>query len=386
MHERIEAAFRVVLLFLVFYLTTFVGSPAYAEANPVEGKHLFKHYCAVCHGLSGKGDGINADSLGDVHPTDLTSSDIDKLDDEEIYEVIEGGGAAIDVSYFMPPWGEVFSEDQINSIIAYIRALSEEQGDPAIVAVRISGVGKKGEGKCLVCHAKENSLINPIGPNIGHEGSKWYPEALAEFLKEPGRLRPNGFMPFTKSKMPNFFFSDAEMTALVDYLMTLKDEGVQPDVLMGWDPSDPALIEEGEFLYIEEFACDGCHKRSPGGEGGIVGPELSNAMGRIRPEWVYYWLKNPQVMRPDTPMPNFKMSDDQTRSILAYLMSLVSGGSKATTVSNPIADPASVAKGQRIVEGKNCSGCHLMDSFNSQLGLEDDGLNEEAVSEEIEEE
>ncbi len=385
LHERIETAFRVALLFLVLHFVAFSGSPAHAGPDPVEGKHLFKHYCVVCHGISGKGDGINADSLGDVHPTDLTTAEFDKYDDEEIYEVIEGGGAAVDISYYMPPWGEVFSEDQINSIITYVRTLSEEQGDPSIAAVRVSSIGRKGEGKCLVCHAKKSNLLSPIAPNIGHEGSKWKPEALEEFLREPGKLRPNGFMPFTKAKMPNFFFTDQEITALVDYLMTLKDEGVKSDVLMGWDPSDVSGIEEGEFLFNEEFACDGCHKRSPGGDGGIVGPELSNAMERIQPEWVYYWLKNPQAMRPDTPMPNFKMSDSQIRSILAYMMTLTPGESRATTVSSTIPDPASVAKGQRIAEGKNCGGCHLMDSFNTQLGMADESQEEDPASETTEE-
>jgi len=369
LHERIEVLFRVTFLFLALHLTALAGSPAYAESDPTEGKHLFKHYCAVCHGISGKGNGLNADSLGDVHPTDLTNSEFDKYDDQEVYEVIEGGGAAVDISYYMPPFGAVFSEDQINNIVAYIRTLSEAQAEQA-AAVRLGDLGMREDSKCVMCHAKESNLLRPIAPNIGHEGTKWKPEALASFLREPKKLRPNGFMPFTKAKMPNFFFTDQELAALVDYLMTLKDEGLRSDVLMGWNPSDPVMIEEGEFLFNEEYACDGCHKSSPGGEGGVVGPELSDAMSRLRPEWVYYWMKNPQAMRPDTPMPNFNMSDEQARAVLAYLMGLSPSGSKATAVVSLNSDPASIFKGKRIAEGKNCAGCHLMNSFNTQLSLE----------------
>ncbi|MFQ5589235.1 MAG: c-type cytochrome [Nitrospiria bacterium] len=356
------------------------GSAQEDDVDPKAGRHLFRHYCAVCHGFTGKGNGINADNLGDVHPTDLTSEDIDKLDDEEIYEVIEGGGAAIDISYYMPPWGSVFSPEQINDIIAYIRTLSEANGKELSEVVRFADVGKKGEDGCVMCHSREKTLLRPIAPNIGHEGSKLRREWLARFLKQPELLRPVGFMPFTKSKMPNFFFTDAEVEALVSYLMTLKDEGVQPDVLAGWDPTDPAEIEQGEILYFEDYACDGCHKQTTDGQGGAVGPVLSYATERIRPEWMFYWIKNPQAMRPDTPMPNFNMPDDQIRSILAYLYSLNGNASVASTVANKsAANPARVAKGKKLVESKNCKGCHLIDSFNSQLGaMEEDAELEDA--------
>lgn len=363
-----ETASKLTFFLLVVYLSLFAAaSSARAEADAREGKHLFRHYCAVCHGDSGKGNGINADQLGDVHPTDLTTSEFDKYSDEEIFEVIEGGGAAVDISYYMPPWGGVFSEDQMDSLVAYLRTLSEENGMPLPETVRLPDLGVEGDARCLVCHARTTDLLRPIAPNIGHEGSKWRPEALLKFLRQPEKLRPNGFSPFSKAKMPQFFFSEAEGAALVDYLMTLKDKGVSSSVLKGWDPSDPEEIEKGQIIFEEDYACDGCHKREPGGEGGIVGPELSDAMMRIRPEWVFYWLKNPQAMRPDSPMPNFKMSDEQTRSILAYLMNLNESAPQAMAVSDRPMDAERIDKGKRIVESKNCGGCHKIDSYNSQL-------------------
>jgi len=362
------------LFVAVFLLIFFLHSPFLAQASeepsPKVGKHLFRHYCAVCHGVSGKGDGVNADYLGDVHPADLTSESIDKLDDEEIYEVIEGGGAAVDISYYMPPWGAVFSESQIHSIVAYIRTLSAANGSKEGAVVRFSDLGKQGDEGCVACHSKEDNLLQPIGPNIGHEGSKLKKEWLAGFLKRPERLRPIGYMPLTKSKMPNFYFTDAEVDALVAYLMTLKDEGVNRQVLAGWNPTDPDEIEKGQIYFEEDYACDGCHTRSADGPGGIVGPDLLYAAKRILPEWMFYWIKNPQRIRPDSPMPNFNIPDDQIRSILAYIYSLAGDASIAMTVADEAsADAAQLAKGKKIVESKNCRGCHLIDSFNSQSGV-----------------
>lgn len=359
--------------FFFFILVGFSLSPFVLQAEASDaadakvGKHLFKHYCAVCHGVTGTGNGVNADRLGDVEPADLTSESIDKLDDEEIYEVIDGGGAAIDISYYMPPWGALFSESQMWSLVAYIRTLSAANGAEEAAAVRLADLKKQGDEGCVACHSKEKNLLRPIGPNIGHEGSKLNREWVAGFMKQPERLRPIGYMPLSKAKMPNFYFTDAEVDALVDYLMTLKDEGIHPSVLMGWNSSDPDEIEKGQILFEEDYACDGCHTRGSD-EGGIVGPDLSYAAERIRPEWMFYWIKNPQRIRPDSPMPNFNMPDDQIRSILSYIYSLAGDASLAVTVSGEArADSEKLAKGKKILEAKNCKGCHLIDSFNSQL-------------------
>ncbi len=374
LRERKRAAFNSVYAVLLSFLLLFIINPLSAfaqedEASPKAGKHLYKHYCAVCHGFTGKGNGPNADNLGDVHPTDLTSEAVDKLEDEEIYEVIEGGGAAIDISYYMPPWGSILSSEQINDIVAYIRTLSEANGREISDVVRFADVRREGDDKCLMCHSQEQNLLRPIAPNIGHEGSKLRKEWLRGFLKEPELLRPVGFMPFSKSKMPNFYFTDAEVDALVAYLMTLKDEGIDPNILAGWDAGDPAEIEKGKIYFVEDYACDGCHKRSSDGDGGTVGPELSSAVERIRPEWMFYWLKNPQRMRPDTPMPNFDIPDEKIRSLLSYLYG--SGGNaamaRAVSMDEPL-DEKQLEKGKKIVESKNCQGCHLIDSYNSQSG------------------
>ena len=368
-----ESSFSLSFLLFVFLLIFSPVSVAAqgdegSGANLKNGKHLYKHYCAACHGSSGKGNGVNSDHLGDVHPTDLTGSSIDKLDDEEIYEVIAGGGAAVDISYYMPPWASVLSKEQIHSLIAYIRTLSEANGATVSIIVRFADVRNQGEA-CVVCHSKEKNLLRPIGPNIGHEGSKLRKDWLRGFLKQPEDLRPIGFMPLTKAKMPNFYFTDAEVDALVDYLMTLKDEGINPKALLGWNPTDPKEIEKGQIYFEDDYACDGCHKRSPDGDGGIIGPDLLNAVERIRPEWMFYWIKNPQLIRPDTPMPNFQIPDDRIRSILSYLYSLGSKVPLTSTVQDDSSvDPDRLAKGKKLVEVKNCQGCHLIDSSNSQLG------------------
>ncbi|HZR46923.1 MAG TPA: c-type cytochrome [Candidatus Manganitrophaceae bacterium] len=340
------------------------------QGDPQQGKHLFKHYCAVCHGLTLKGNGINADNL-DPHPANLTSKEVASLSDQEIFEVIQNGGAAVELSAYMPPWGKTLSREQIYNIISYIRFVSA--GKPVETAekgVRFSDIKQGGEADCQVCHVKRERL-KPIAPNLGHEGSKFNREWLSKFIKAPGRIRPIGFIPLTKSKMPDFHFSDEEVASVTEFLMTLKDEGVSSNVLAGFDPSDPKEVEKGKRLFNDKFACDGCHKVAPEGSGGAVGPNLSSAAERLKPEWIFYWIKNPQAIRPTTPMPNFGAADDEIRSLIAYLSSLSPAAPKAAAAADAAPSPDRAARGEKIVKEKNCTGCHTIDRFNSQIKRQD---------------
>lgn len=343
------------------------------QGDPQQGKHLFRNYCAVCHGISLKGNGINADNL-DPHPADLTGKEVAGLSNEEIYEVIEKGGAAVELSAYMPPWGKTLSREQIHHLISYIRTFSSgKAGSPGPKdekGVRFSDIKQGGQADCRICHIKQERL-KVIAPNLGHEGSKFNREWLAKFIKDPGRIRPIGFIPLTKSKMPDFHFSDEEVAAVTEFLMTQKDDGISPNVLAGPALSDPKEVEKGKRLFTDKFACDGCHKVATEGNGGTVGPNLVDAAERLRPEWMFYWIKNPQAIRPTTPMPNFNAPDDEIRSLIAYLTSLSPASPKAVAAADTAPNPDLSAKGEKIVKEKNCVGCHTIDRFNSQIKRQD---------------
>jgi len=87
-----------------------------------KGKALYLHYCAVCHGPTGGGDGLNAYNL-DPKPRNFTDVSImSKRSDEDLYRVITQGGAATGKSSLMPPWGRVLKEKEVREIISYLRA------------------------------------------------------------------------------------------------------------------------------------------------------------------------------------------------------------------------------------------------------------------------
>ena len=91
----------------------------YAEA---QGRLLFAHYCATCHGDGGKGDGQNASNLNPA-PPDLTAP---KTPADEVFlrRVIAQGSASVGRSALSPPWGRSLRAQEIDDLVLYCRALA----------------------------------------------------------------------------------------------------------------------------------------------------------------------------------------------------------------------------------------------------------------------
>ena len=109
----------------------FLGLSSIA-ARPAEGasaRDNYLFYCAQCHGTTGKGDGPNATPEMPVSPRDLTSpSEMRKLTDEDIMNVIREGGSATSKSTLMPPFGATLTETEITALKDYLRKLCECRG------------------------------------------------------------------------------------------------------------------------------------------------------------------------------------------------------------------------------------------------------------------
>jgi len=50
-----------------------------------------------------------------------------------------------------------------------------------------------------------------------------------------------------------------------------------------------------------------------------VGPNLKDVRLKLNKNWIPVWLKKPTDFRATTKMPNFRLSDEQIKSISAYL-------------------------------------------------------------------
>lgn len=101
-----------------------------AGGDPKAGKEKYNTLCAVCHGTSGKGDGLAAAGL-QVKPRDHTNGNyMNGQTDQRLFDVIKKGGAAVGLDKNMPPWGGALSDQDIQNILAYIRSLAVPKYEP----------------------------------------------------------------------------------------------------------------------------------------------------------------------------------------------------------------------------------------------------------------
>jgi len=79
--------------------------------SPTSGAEMYKTYCAVCHGIDGKGNGPAAAALKTA-PTDLTSlskSNGGKYPEMKVASTIRGeGNLPAHGTAEMPVWGQLF--------------------------------------------------------------------------------------------------------------------------------------------------------------------------------------------------------------------------------------------------------------------------------------
>lgn len=110
-----------------------------ARALAQGGEADYRHYCAPCHGLNGKGQGTwNGTQVPDL--TQLRRKNGGKFPFEDVYRVVDGRSKSPwhQRRPDMPYWGQVFQEEEsepaakakvetrIAAIVDYIRAFQEK--------------------------------------------------------------------------------------------------------------------------------------------------------------------------------------------------------------------------------------------------------------------
>jgi mono/diheme cytochrome c family protein len=120
---RAQSMKKLVVLHALLLLAIVSPELGWAQ-NQAEGRKLYASFCASCHGETGKGDGVAANSLP-VKPQDHTNGAImNQLSDQALADVISKGGGAVGKSNFMPAWGASLNDRQVRDIVAYIRSLA----------------------------------------------------------------------------------------------------------------------------------------------------------------------------------------------------------------------------------------------------------------------
>jgi hypothetical protein len=135
----------IISFFILFGIYACGQSPAKEEKNPRppisekklepiiqekvalpvtdETRKTYQWYCAQCHGVKGKGDGINSPHVT-VPPRNHTKAVyLETRSDQDLFDAISQGGLKIGRAPCMPSWGSTFDEKIIWSLVRYIREL-----------------------------------------------------------------------------------------------------------------------------------------------------------------------------------------------------------------------------------------------------------------------
>lgn len=88
-------------------------------------RKTYQWYCAQCHGVEGKGNGINAKFLT-VPPRNHTKAQyLETRSDEQLFEAIKFGGLSVGRAPCMPAWEHTLDDGTIQSMVQYIRELCQ---------------------------------------------------------------------------------------------------------------------------------------------------------------------------------------------------------------------------------------------------------------------
>ncbi len=178
-----------------------------------------------------------------------------------------------------------------------------------------------------------------LPPTLNGQGHRTRPEWLFRFLKNPGSVNPfnppHGYTlrPWHVLRMPTFEMSDAEAKAFVEYFVALEGEAYpypEPPA-----PPSEESIARGRELF-KKFACASCHEigeyAPPERKLTDMGPNFALARERLREDWLWRFIPDPQAFIPGTGMPSpFRarpyaiLSEEEKRDVRAladYLIEL----------------------------------------------------------------
>ncbi len=212
------------------------------------------------------------------------------------------------------------------------------------------------ESGCFGCHEiKGFSDLAKIGPEINDMAAKTKPEWLFRWVRNPKDYNSH-------TRMPNFRFTNDQAEAIAAYIWNLGKESsfhVQKGISQGGNPA------HGKEL-VETVGCKGCHvvgddtrMRDRRGMSYDIAPELTRASSKLDPDWVFEWIKNPRQFRPTTRMPSLRLTDQEARDIVAYLMTF-KDSRQLDQVSISLDDSGKIKQGDKLIREYGCSGCHTI--------------------------
>jgi cytochrome c551/c552 len=138
-------------------------------------------------------------------------------------------------------------------------------------------------------------------------------QAAQFFRPQPG-LDRNGIRPYLKARMPTFNFSPNELRTLVRFFMAISSQE-EPYIKEQLEPlSDQERVLARSLFTSQGAPCLKCHITGDAEHDKTASaPNFLLASERLKPDWTFRWLLDPQQIAPGTAMPSelFKRDAEQ---------------------------------------------------------------------------
>jgi mono/diheme cytochrome c family protein len=174
---------------------------------------------------------------------------------------------------------------------------------------------------------------------LNHVGSKFRPDTLAKFLKNPTETNPHG-------RMPSLALTDAEATDLANHLCTVTTDKIDPAMPKAPPTDDKEMnwVKTGEKVFASK-GCANCHAVEEKGK-----PVASTAVSPKLAE-VKTTDKGCLAEKPTAKAANYGLDADQRSALQVFLKDGLTGAGSKSPVH------AARASFKRF----NCLNCHQRD-------------------------
>jgi mono/diheme cytochrome c family protein len=105
-----------------------VENPITLFDEKIQPQGAYQKYCAPCHGEAGDGRGYNTRFLPTKPAIHADAGYMSTRPDDTLFDGISSGGAILNKSHFMPPWGKTLSTSEIDQLVKYLRELCKCEG------------------------------------------------------------------------------------------------------------------------------------------------------------------------------------------------------------------------------------------------------------------
>jgi ubiquinol-cytochrome c reductase cytochrome b subunit len=169
----------------------------------------------------------------------------------------------------------------------------------------LAGIGYYRKEQCGSCHNLTDGKTK-VGPNLATTPIKRSVGWMVGHFKNPAQMVPG-------TSMPPIHLSDAQLSALAAFLLTLTPSNATEL------ESAPDKVLEGAMIYQQQ-QCGTCHIVN--GIGVQLGPALNGVADRRTREWIKVQIRSPKRHSAETMMPAYDLNPRDMDGLIEYLTAM----------------------------------------------------------------